>query len=230
MASNTLARAQTVRLSMTLDLKAALRGALAYLVQEKSHCVILIGGAGSLGKSTLAVRLAECIRTSGRSVSVLDLDCYLIPRELREAQEPIVSGYNPKGYQLTQAVGDIQRLLSGHAVWVSPYDKANSTKAAEVEIPAGDVLVVEGALALREPIRTFGTIGVFFDAPPDVLYENRRERELLLGFGPERIERKFAGLRTDYELYIREQIEHAHIVALVGADYGFTGLTFRNAV
>jgi uridine kinase len=206
----------------------ALCATLTAFVRRGEHSVILIGGAGSLGKSTFAERLAQHItEAAGLTVSVLDLDCYLMPRNVRETNEQIVSGYNPAEYHLDQAGADIRRLLAGQTIAVSPYDNVTSQKGSEVPITPGSVLIIEGVMALTEPVREFGTIGVFVAAPREVLYHNRRARELGLGFEPERIERKFAILSDDYTRYIAEQMQHAHILVDVGMNSNFSSITLR---
>jgi uridine kinase len=216
---------------MSLDLRLVLCDALDGLARRDSRHVILIGGAGSLGKSTFAKYLRHSIAdATGLATSVLDLDCYLAPRAVREAKNPIVTGYDPAGYDLQQAATDIDSLLHGTPIIVSPYEKVTSRKGPAVSIEPAPIVIVEGVMALFNPILPFGTVRLFFDASHEVLYRNRRAREEGLGFDLQRIERKFIGLMEDYALHVVPQKAAAQIVVDIGLEYQFLSIAFRSTV
>lgn len=205
---------------MTLNLTRLSRLILGDVLRHLDRGVILIGGPGCVGKSSIAVAMRDDIAPSiGKQISILDLDCYLIERAKRENKTTIVSGYNPAGYELQRANRDIEALVAGKPVTVSPYDKATSTRGPEVVVPPSDIFVVEGVMALAEPIRSFGSVAVFVYADRATLYSNRVARETSLRFDRERIERKFEVLMQDYERFIAPQRAGADIVILVGPGY-----------
>jgi len=230
-ADNALACASSIRLPMNLDLRLVLCDVLAALARRDRRHVILIGGAGSLGKSTFSKCLGHSIAdAAGLATSVLDLDCYLAPRAVREAKDPVVTGYNPAGYDLQQAAADINSLLHGTPIEVSPYEKVTSRKGPVVSVEPAPIVIVEGVMALLDPILPLGTVRLFFDASHEVLYRNRRAREEGLGFDLQRIEQKFIGLMEDYALHVVPQKAAAQIVVDVGLEYQFLSIAFRSAV
>ena len=193
--------------------------------------MLLIGGPGCAGKSTFALELASELMRAGASASVLDLDCYLMERARRENGAVVISGYNPAGYLLDEAATDIRSLLAGRSIWVSPYDKLTSKRARRVRVDPARTLIVEGSMALSDPIYAFGDLSLFLDASEDVLYANRARREFTFGMTREAIDRKFAGLRPDYFKFIAPQRTRGDIVAEIDGDYSFTrvdpGVTSR---
>ena len=192
--------------------------------------VVLIGGAGCVGKSTFASELQGQIeRSSTRTVSVLDLDCYLVERHRRETPHRVVTGYDPAAYHIEAAVKDIETLLAGRAIRVSPYDKPTSQKGKDISINPADVLVVEGVMALTDPIRKFKSVAIFMDAHKEVLYANRLARETSLGFDMKRIERKFQGLSQDYTRFIQPQRDRAEMLIEIGDRYSFLQVLVRGA-
>ena len=214
---------------MSIDLQQIMRLIIEYLVKNLDQKVILIGGAGCVGKSTFAVDLQRYIsNTLGTTVSALDLDCYLIERSQREKNGRVITGYDPAGYRLEVAIRDIEALLSGQSVLVSPYDKATSERGREILIEPAEVLILEGVMALYEPIRGYGTVRIFIDADQTTLYSNRELREMGLGFDTERIKKKFALLSHDYSRFIAPQRDNADIVIRIGPEYKIQNLELRD--
>lgn len=80
-------------------------------------------------------------------------------------------------------------------------------------------------MALRDPIYPFGSVGLFLDAPPSVLYANPKRRELALGFTPEEIDCKFVGLLKDHAAHIVPQRSRAYLIVEVDENYPFRTLT-----
>lgn len=213
---------------MTMDLREFTKAALSFAIQGLDHPVLLIGGAGCVGKSFFALELRDyLLRHLGRSVSVLDLDCYLFELRHRESESMVVTGYDPAGYDLRHAIDDIRALLQGRPVEVSPYNKATSSRAPMTLLEPAEILLVEGAMALREPVLRFKSFGVYMDAPVKVLRANRVARELALGFDMTRIEAKFARLSADYTRFILPQRDKAEAILCVGTNYEIGQLRVR---
>jgi uridine kinase len=214
---------------MTLDLKTFVKSALAFSIKGQWRAVLLVGGAGCVGKSSFALELRDhFITTIGCSTSVLDLDCYLLERKKRETTNNVVTGYNPAAYQLDLAVNDMRSLLQGDPVKVSPYDKVTSTRAPAIWLEPTEILIVEGVMALTAPLLEFKTLGLYMDAPPEILYTNRVARELALGFDRHRIEEKFAGLTADYTRFIQPQNKDAEVIVELGMNYQFSQVHARS--
>jgi uridine kinase len=184
--------------------------------------VILIGGTGCVGKSTYAHELSHHLQqTPGIRVPVLDLDSYLIERAVRESKNPEISGYNPKGYELQKACHDIETLLKGGNIYVTPYNKATSTRPSKVRMEPGSILILDGVMVLTDEIRKYGTIGIFFDTTPEIEYQNRVKRETELGFSMDRIRKKFSLLQQDRVTYIDPLRSKADIIIEIGSNYEF---------
>lgn len=92
---------------------------------SRSTFVIAISGQSTLGKSAFSYQLAHYI---GRPGNVVDLDCYLKPREWRLANN--VSGPAPEANDLKQATQDIEELLRGRKKYF-PYYSHESGKTGE---------------------------------------------------------------------------------------------------
>ncbi len=214
---------------MKPDLREFSKFLIERFIQEIERPVILIGGPGCVGKSVFARELQEHLATALRkSVSVLDLDCYLIDREQRETQNRVITGYDPAAYTLATAEADIQSLLDGHCIIVSPYHKPSSKRQSQTAIEPAEILLIEGAMVLTESISKFGSVRIFMDASKDVLYENRKSRELSFGFDIDRIEKKFILLSRDYERFIVPQQADSEIFIRVGSQYQFLSLEVRS--
>jgi uridine kinase len=210
------------------DLQAAVKTMLISRLRPIREFVLLIGGPGCAGKSTFASELARDFVDAGLQAAVLDLDCYLLERAEREKGTVPISGYNPTGYLLDNAARDIRSLISRRPVMVSPYDKPTSRRAPLVCVEPARVLIVEGSMALRDPIYAFGDASIFLDSTQAILFANRTRRELGYGATMEQIERKFLLLRQDYFIFIRPQRKRADLIAQIDGDYAFTRLALRS--
>jgi len=140
-----------------------------------------------------------------------------------------LSAYHPRAFDLARARHDIERLLGGHDVAIQAYDKVTGTSHDAGVLRLGDCLIIEGAMALREPLLGISPLRVFLDASLETLFENRRRREEALGFDQESIMRKFEGLRADYMRHVVPQSECAHLCIEVDERYRFTKLEARYA-
>lgn len=211
------------------ELRALTKLVIVDSIKSNKQSVILIGGAGCVGKSSFAIELRDYLaNTLNKSVSVLDLDCYLIEREQRETENQVISGYNPAAYFLDVAVRDIESLLTNRPIHVSPYDKHKSKKGEKVTITPADIILIEGVMALSDPIRPIGSLSLYMYAENEVLYENRKLREQSLGFDAERIEQKFKLLCNDYERFIVQHQFHAEIIVKIGHEYEFLSVEMKN--
>jgi uridine kinase len=194
----------------------------AMLAHLSSARAIAIAGAGCTGKSTLAAELATRLRGDGVDATVVDLDGYFMPRAERARRG--LSAYHPRVFDLARARDDVGRLLAGEAVPVSVYDKVTGVPRDGGTLRLGDCLIVEGALALSDPLRDIPAFRVFLDASLEILLENRCRRERALGFDDASILHKFQGLRADYEAHVQPQRRWAHLCVEVDHAYRFTKL------
>lgn len=195
------------------------------IAQLSSSKGLAIAGAGCTGKSTLALELAARLRSTGVEATVLELDGYFMSRE--ERARAGISAYHPDAFDLRQARHDIDLLLDGQGVAVRTYDKVTGTRRDAGVLKLADCLIIEGAMALREPVAGISSFRVFLDASLDTLFRNRQRRERALGFDDESIKRKFEGLKTDYATHVVPQCRSAHLCIEVDDQYRFTKLETR---
>jgi uridine kinase len=215
---------------MSMSLRRLLLSILATVVKDLDRPVILVGGTGCVGKTIFSEEIATHLRSSLKSsVSVLDLDCYLIEREVRESRTQKISGYNPKGYELSTTVSDIKSILNGETICVSLYDKVTSRRTKNMKIAPAEILIVEGVMALTDSIREFGNVRIFLDAETRVQFGNRLAREKKLGFDEDRIKTKFAHLMEDYDRFIVPQRNFADFIVNVDTDYEFLKIEIRSS-
>ena len=109
--------------------------------------VILIGGLSRSGKSTMVRLVADGLRRKGVEVLTIPLDHWIVPLEIRKPNSTVL-----ERYRLGDASRDLQLILSGVEVVVTPYDPvsrglgdANVTFAINRFTQA---LLIEGVTAL----------------------------------------------------------------------------------
>lgn len=187
--------------------------------------IVSIAGSGCVGKSTLAEAFAKMLRSQvGYDCDWLDLDGYLLDKSQRESSFPIVSGYNPKGYELGEARNQIHFWLNtGEALEVRVYDKLTSKRTAHRRVQTRDLLIVEGVCAFCEGLEYLSSFKIFLNATKEIQYTNRWQRERNdLGRSESQIEHKFQILYPDYEKYIAPTMAMADVILKVEWEYNLS--------
>lgn len=138
----------------------------------------IAGGSGS-GKSTVARRVAESIEPA--SVAFLDMDGYYrnfahLPLEERRK----VNWDHPDAFDWELLVSQLQALRAGQRVLKPVYDFVAHTRSdATVDIPAADVIVIDGILLFADArVRDLCDVKVFVDADADVRLLRRIRRDI----------------------------------------------------
>ncbi len=146
--------------------------------REKPMIIGIAGGSGS-GKSTVARRVAERIRTA--SVAFLDMDGYYrdfsaLPMEERK----LVNWDHPESFDWELLVTQLQALRSGAAVRKPVYNFVTHTRdESTVEIPPADVIVIDGILLFADArVRELCDVKVFVDADADIRLLRRIQRDI----------------------------------------------------
>ena len=184
--------------------------------------VVAIAGPGCVGKSTLAEGLAANLRRDhSYDCMAVDLDGYLIEKSQRERVRPIISGYDPRGFELIQAAQDVSRWRGvGQKFQIKIYDKLTSRRPAGEQVDARDLLIIEGACAFFEPLKSLSDFKVFLFADKRIQFANRYQREKNdLSRSDAQINAKFAHLYPDYERYILPTLYLADVVLQVEENY-----------
>jgi uridine kinase len=184
--------------------------------------IIAIAGAGCLGKSTLAeVLISYLEKLALYDCNWVDLDGYLIEKTWRESFNPIITGYNPKGYELQKAEKDLSMWLkTGKSFPIKIYDKLKSERTESRVIKAKDLLIVEGVLGFYKSLQRISTFKIFLHASKEIQYINRLDRERNhLDRTKEQIKQKFRNLYPDYEKYILPTMRLADVIFKVERGY-----------
>lgn len=125
--------------------------------------VLAVAGPVAVGKSTIAGRLADRLRSSGAAVAVVSTDGFLFPNAVLEAEGLLDRKGHPETYdldRLERLVTDAREGRSPLAVPMYSHDRYDVLEDAEA-VDRPDVLVVEGVVALQ---RRFADLGVYIHA------------------------------------------------------------------
>jgi uridine kinase len=211
------------------DLRKSLLAFLAQACLAREQVRLAIGGPGAAGKSTFAADLKRAVEEAGGRACLLDIDCYLRDRQERAAQLPPVSGYDPAAYRLEDAARDLAALADGIAVEVREYDKIAGTRLKPIMLHPAPILILEGSMALQPSLCNAADLRIYLTADEQVLFANRRAREITFGFDDVYILEKYRKLLPDYEAHIRPGAMRANLrlwvddrYQLIAADYDET--------
>lgn len=133
---------------------------------ERRPCFIGVSGAVAIGKTTVAAALGE-----GFAARVISTDAFLFPNEILNARDLLMRKGFPETYD-TDRVGEaLGRLADGRPVDLPVYshDAYDIVDGALDHVAPTDVIVIEGVVALQEPIRSYLDIALYIDAPADLV-------------------------------------------------------------
>lgn len=139
--------------------------------------MVAVGGGVAVGKSTVARVLGEIAAAAPGSptVATLSLDSFLLSNaQLAAAGLSGRKGF-PESYDGNALLGFVRAVRAGEAglpVPVYSHERYDIVPDEHTEVPAADVLVVEGlhALAPLTDGSQLADVGVYVDAAPDVVY------------------------------------------------------------
>jgi uridine kinase len=139
----------------------------------------IAGGTGS-GKSTVARKVAAGLDAS--SVAFIDMDAYYnnyahLPIEERRR----INWDHPNAFDWDLLLEHLRRLAAGKPIEKPEYDFVSHVRRTErVQVPAAEVVVVDGLLLLAEPrIRELFDVKVFVDTDADIRLIRRLRRDLV---------------------------------------------------
>jgi uridine kinase len=140
----------------------------------------IAGGSGS-GKSTVARKVAEGLRTA--SVASIDMDAYYcnfahLPMEERRR----INWDHPDAFDTELLGTHLDRLARREPIEKPVYDFMTHTRSPRTEpVAPADVVVIDGILLfVDERVRDLCDVKVFVDTDPDIRLVRRIRRDLQL--------------------------------------------------
>lgn len=124
-----------------------------FIPGREHRLLVCICGSGAIGKSTFARLLADRLKImhGGRfSVAVLPTDSYMLPRAVRLARN--ILGFDPGSHDFSRLKQDVEGLLAGRGVSVTPYDHQTGEHSAPIQIQPSDVIILEGIYSFYAPL------------------------------------------------------------------------------
>ena len=142
--------------------------------------VVAILGASGSGKSHLVASLAP--ETMGATVAVLRVDDYY--RDLAHLSfedRDAINFDHPDAIEFERLVDDLASLRSGGEVQTPVYDFTQHTRSAlSQSVPPADIILLEGVLAMSDPVtRELVDYKIFVDTPLELCLARRIERDAL---------------------------------------------------
>lgn len=231
----------------------ALAGRAVGRLRPGATAVVAVAGPVAVGKSTLAVLLADALRDRGLGAEVVSTDGFLLPESELAARGLTLRKGFPESYDVAAlrafctTVRDTVGRVDPVGVPVYSHATYDIVPGASLAVPPTDVVVLEGVNALSA---TDGCadLGVYVDAPLPVIEQWFVERFLRLVAQADATSfyARFTGLtvaaqeemaRSVYrDVNLPNLTEHiapsrdlADVVVGKGPDHSWTGIVDRGA-
>jgi type I pantothenate kinase len=134
--------------------------------------VVGISGAVAAGKSTVAAGLAGVLTEKRRRVDVVATDAFLLPNAvLKERDLEMEKGF-PPSFDVALMRATIEKIKAGEPrVDVPVYSHAtyDIVPDARKTIDSPDVVIIEGVIALQEPIGELLDVAIYIDADEEAM-------------------------------------------------------------
>lgn len=120
--------------------------------------LVSIGGSGAVGKSTFAALVADEFRRlhgSRFSVEILPTDSYQMERADRILKNLI--GFDARAHDLDQMANDVEALMTGTEVEVTPYDHRTGRHLDARVVKPSDLIILEGVYSFYPLIAPFNS-------------------------------------------------------------------------
>jgi len=178
---------------------------------------ILIGICGASGSGKTMVAHSIYQQLGSNRVAIIQEDAYYKDLTSIPLQERTVRNFDhPDAFDHALLLTQIRTLLSGKSIAQPVYDYKTHTRTTDVR-PMGphDIIVLEGILIMYEAkLRELMDIKVFIDAPADICFIRRLQRDIT-----ERgrevnsvIEQYLLTVRPMYQQFVEPARQHADII------------------
>ena len=132
----------------------------AHAVKSKGQAkVIAIDGRAAGGKSTLAQQFSQVT-----GAGVIHMDDFFLPADMRTQERLSTPGGNVHYERFAAEV--LPRLASGEAFSYTRFDCSVIDMNGEVQVPAGDMRLVEGSYCCHPALGPYMDLRVFSDVTP----------------------------------------------------------------
>ncbi len=174
-----------------------------------------IGGGSGSGKSTIVNEIIEKI--GPEKISVLHHDAYYRHRpELTFEERTKINFDHPDSLETGLLVEQLEQLISGKNVEIPIYNFAQHLRDSKSKkVVPFQILIVDVILVLNDDqLRKMMNLKVFVDAPPDLRFIRRLERDLCeRGRSVESVTRQYLdSVRPMHEKFVEPSRQHADII------------------
>jgi len=147
---------------------------------NKKPFIIGIGGKSRSGKSTFATYLKKILEQQGKSVLVVELDNWILPKKERKPEQNVY-----ERFQLNRIEEEIPKIIAGGSIELNEYDHLKRGICDKKVVYSGrdfDVIIIEGVVALSsEKLRKMYDIKAFCREQKDKFIKRVREFYLWKG-------------------------------------------------
>jgi len=134
--------------------------------------LVLIGGPGGSGKSTIAGK----IQTQLKDAAILALDDYKTPRSLRKAQK--IFGPHPRANEMAMIKKHLACLKNGRSFDKPVYNRRLGRISRFQKFSPRPITLIEGEVATYQPFRKSAHLTLFVDAHWNTLLTARLIRDI----------------------------------------------------
>lgn len=137
--------------------QAFIRAVQTIILHKGTPLLITLAGPTAAGKTEITERLLEAFRSTGRKVATIEVDNFLLDRELREDKR---MGKESTHFALFEH--SLEQVLMGQKITIPRYDFVNATSSHDpagnlrtgctpLEIEPADILFMEGNFPFHMP-------------------------------------------------------------------------------